>query len=190
MNLRHRHGLNALVALVAVATAMTAFAPSPVMADDTVKRDPLALAQARLDEARTQATEVSGKISATQTEAAQLEAEIAQAAQEVPALTAHAEALRVTVKDRAVQLYVGHDQRMDGVLQTDGVLDGTRAAHLTGAIADHDRDVAAELKATAQQIEAHEDQLRARRADLQQTIDSLAPLQDQLQKQLAVASAA
>ena len=193
MNLRRQHRLIALVALVALAalaTATTALAPSRAMADDTVKRDPLQLAQDRLDEARTQATDVAGKISATQTEEAQLEGEIEQAEQEVPALEARAEALRVTVKDRAVQLYVGHDQRMDGVLQTDGVLDGTRAAHLTGAIADHDHDLAAQLKATAQQIEDHEAQLSARRADLQQTSDSLAPLQDQLNKQLAVATAA
>jgi murein DD-endopeptidase MepM/ murein hydrolase activator NlpD len=187
MNLRRQH---VLIALVAVATAMTAFAPSRVVADDTVKRDPLALAQDRLDAARAQATEVAEKISATQTDQAQLEAEIAQAEQEVPALEARAESLRVTVKDRAVQLYVGHDQRMDAVLQTDSVVDGARAAHLTGAIANHDRDLAAELKATAQQIQAHEDQLRAQRADLQQTVESLAPLQDLLQKQLAVASTA
>ena len=106
----------------------------------------------------------------------------------MPVLEARAETLRLAVKERAVQLYVGHDQRIDAVLQTDGIIDGARAAHLTGSIADHDRDLGAELKAAARAIEEHEAQLRAQRADLQQTVDSLGPLQDLLQKRLAVAS--
>ena len=48
-----------------------------------------------------------------------------------------------------MQLYVGHDQRIDAVLQTDGIIDGARAAHLTGSIADHDRDLGAHVR-TAQ----------------------------------------
>ena len=62
-----------------------------------------------------------------------------------------------------MQLYVGHDQRIDAVLQTDGIIDGARAAYLTGAIADHDRDLGAELEATARAIEEREAQLRAQR---------------------------
>ena len=89
-----------------------------------------------------------------------------------------------------MQLYVGHDQRIDAVLQTASVIDGAGAAHLTGRIADHDRDLAAELKAAAHEIEVREEQLRTEKAALQQSIASLAPLQDLLQKRLVVASAA
>ena len=39
-------------------------------------------------------------------------------------LEARAETLRLAVKERAVQLYVGHEQRIDAVLQTDGIIDG------------------------------------------------------------------
>jgi murein DD-endopeptidase MepM/ murein hydrolase activator NlpD len=187
MSMRRRQ---ALIALVAIATAMSALAPGRVMADDVTKRDPLTLARERLEAARSQATELAAKISAAQTEQAHLEAEIAQASQEVPALQARAELLRLAVKERAVQLYVGHDQRIDAVLQTDSVVDGARAAHLTGSIAAHDRDLAAELKTTAREIETREEQLRAQRAALQQTIDGLSPLQTLLQQRLAVASTA
>ncbi len=180
----------ALIALVAIATAMSTLAPGRVMADDETKRDPLTLARERLDAARVQATELADKISAAETEQANLEAQISQAEQEVPALQARADVLRLAVKERAVQLYVGHDQRIDALLQTDSLVDGARAAHLTGSIADHDRDLAAELKTTARDIEVHEEQLRAQRAALQQTIDGLSPLQDLLQKRLAVASSA
>lgn len=191
MKQRYPQLLTALVALVTLATATTAVAPSRVMAaEGDAKRDPLTLARDRLDAARTEATALADRISAAETEQAQLEAQIAQAQQEVPALQARADVLRLAVKERAVQLYVGHDQRIDAVLQTESVVDGARAAHLTGSIADHDRALAAELKATAREVEAHEEQLRTQKAALQESIDSLAPLQDLLQKRLAVASTA
>jgi murein DD-endopeptidase MepM/ murein hydrolase activator NlpD len=179
-----------LIALVVVAMAIGAVAPGPLIADDREKRDAISLARDRLDAARTEAAELSEKISAAETEQARLEAEIAEAERTVPALRARADLLRLAMKQRAVQLYVGHDQRIDALLQTDSVVDGARAAQLTGSIATHDRDLAAELRATAQQVEAHEEQLRAQRADLVRTIDSLAPLHDLLQKRLTVASAA
>ena len=50
----------------------------------------MSLAQQRLDEARTQATEISGRISAAQTQQAQLEAEIAEAEAKIPMLRARA----------------------------------------------------------------------------------------------------
>jgi murein DD-endopeptidase MepM/ murein hydrolase activator NlpD len=185
MNMRRPY---ALIALVVLATATTAIAPRQVMADDGTKLDPLALAQQRLDAARVQATDLAAKISAAETQQANLEDQIAQAEKEVPALQARVDVLRLAVKERAVQLYVAHDQGIDAVLQTDSVVDGARAAHLTGSIADHDRDLAAQLKATVLEIEAHEVQLRAQKTALQQSLDSMAPLQDLLQKRLAAAS--
>ena len=185
MTIRRPH---ALIALVALATTLTAFAPGQAMAVDDVEKDPLAVAQDRLEAARVEAIEMAERIAAAQTEQARLEVEIANVGAEVPVLEARAETLRLAIKQRAVQLYVGHEPRIDAVLQTDGVIDGARAARLTGSIADHDRDLGAELKATARAIEEHEARLRAQRAALQQTVESLAPLQELLQKQLAAAS--
>ena len=153
-------------------------------------RDSLTVAADRLEAARAAATDLANKISAAETQQAQLEAGIAQAEQDITALQARVEALRLAVKERAIQLYVGHDERIDGVIQTDGVLDGVRAAHLTGTIADHDRDLAAELKSTSDEIAAHEDQLQTQRAALQETLDGYVPLQDLLQQRLVVAAAA
>jgi murein DD-endopeptidase MepM/ murein hydrolase activator NlpD len=186
-----RHRL--LLALLG-ATVLTVAVTAPAAAEDApepdAKKDPLALAKERLDAAREQATELADKISVGQAEQARLGEEIAAAEREIPLLRDRAEELRLAVKERAVQLYVGRDQRLDALLQTEGVVDGARAAQLTGAIADHDRDLAAELRATAAEIEAKEAKLRIQRADLQRSLDALAPLNAELQKKLALASTA
>jgi murein DD-endopeptidase MepM/ murein hydrolase activator NlpD len=178
--------LGAIVLTLAVATPAGAEdAPEP-----DAKKDALTLAKVRLDAARAQATELAEKISAAQTEQARLGDEIAAAEREIPELRARAEALKLAVKARAVQLYVARDQKLDALLQTDGVVDGARAAQLTGTVADHDRDLAAELRTTAEQLEEKEAKLRTQRADLQRSLDALAPLNDELQKKLTLASAA
>jgi murein DD-endopeptidase MepM/ murein hydrolase activator NlpD len=184
----------ALVAAVVLAVGVA----TPAGADDSpdtttttpAKKDPLALAKERLDEASGQANELAGKISQAESQQAQLGDQIAAAAAQIPELRAHADQLKVAVKDRAVELYVGHDQRLDAVLQTDGVLDGARAAQLTGSVADHDRDLADELRTTAQQLETREAALRSQKADLQRSLDAMVSMNAELQKRLALASAA
>ena len=62
------------------ATALTSAAPTA----DPSARDPLTLAQQRLDATRAEATDISGKISAAQSEQARLANEIADAERRIP----------------------------------------------------------------------------------------------------------
>jgi murein DD-endopeptidase MepM/ murein hydrolase activator NlpD len=173
----------------AVLTAVAAF-PAAARADEQPKRDALTVVQQRLDAARDEANQMAERIAGLQSEQARLESDIAAAEQAIPLLRIHAAILRQTVKERAVELYVGHATRLDQLVSTDSVSDGARAATLTGTIAKHDNDLATELRDTAHELEVREQQLRTQRAALQQTLDDLAPLQDQLQQRLATASAA
>jgi murein DD-endopeptidase MepM/ murein hydrolase activator NlpD len=153
-------------------------------------RDPLSLAQARLDAARAEATEISGRISGAQTQQAKLEAEIADAEARIPGLRAHAAALRAEVKERAKQLYVRHGSTaaFESAMDAENAQDALRAAHLTDTIGNHDLDLATELKNTAAELGAREEALKSQRTDLQKTLASLAPLNDLLQRKLQVAS--
>jgi murein DD-endopeptidase MepM/ murein hydrolase activator NlpD len=157
---------------------------------DPAGRDPVALAQQRLDEIRTQATDISGRISAAQTQQAKLEAEIADAEAKIPALRDKAAELRALVKSRAAQLYVNHggSAAFESTLAADNAEDGLRAAHLTDAIGEQDLDAATELRETAAKIAAREAELKQQRADLEKAITDLAPLNDLLQQKLKVAS--
>ena len=167
-----------------------ALSPAAHAADEP-GRDPLSLAQQRLDAARVEATDISGRISAAQTQQAKLEAEIADAEAHIPELRAHATELR-RGEERAAELYVRHGKTtaFESTLDADSAEDGLRAAHLTDTIGTHDLDAATELRATAAELAAREADLKDQRADLQKTLASLAPLNDLLQKKLAVASAA
>ena len=95
-----------MVRRIAVLISFTAFAaglvlagPAAHAADDSSTptsttsagstpsgRDPVALAQQRLDDARAEATDIAGRISAAQTQQAGLEAQIADAEAKIPAL--------------------------------------------------------------------------------------------------------
>jgi len=154
-------------------------------------RDPVALAQQRLDDARAQATDISGKISAAQTRKAELEAEIADAEAKIPALRAKATELRTQVKERAAQLYVRHGSAtaFESTMAAESTEDGLRAAHLTDAIGGQELDAATELRETAAKLTARETELKQQRTDLEKTLSDLAPLNDQLQQKLVVASA-
>src|SRR5690349_23784701 len=90
----------ALPGPVAHAAARADGAPSDSTPSDSTPsgRDPVTLAQQRLDDARAQATDISAKISAAQTAQATLEAEIADAEAKIPALRARATELRTQVK--------------------------------------------------------------------------------------------
>jgi murein DD-endopeptidase MepM/ murein hydrolase activator NlpD len=153
-------------------------------------RDPVTLAQQRLDEARTEATDISGKISAAQTRKAELEAEIADAESKIPALRAKATELRTQVKERAAQLYVRHGSStaFESTMAAESTEDGLRAAHLTDAIGGQELDAATELRETAAKLTARETELKQQRADLDKTLTDLAPLDDLLQQKLLVAS--
>jgi len=190
---RRRRAFLASIALTVAVAAVGAGAPLARADDDQqppVKRDPLGLAQGRLDTARDEANQLAKVIDDAETQQAQLTTAIADAEREIPQLRDHADELRLAIKERAVDLYMGHGEKIDEVLDTDNVVDGARVAQLSGAIAKHDQDLAAELRATAQALETRETELRDQRGQLQDTIDKLQPLNDELLKRLAVASSA
>jgi murein DD-endopeptidase MepM/ murein hydrolase activator NlpD len=180
--------------IAALATLFGVLALSPVAANaaDEPARDPLTLAQQRLDAARAEATDISARISAAQTQQAKLEAEIADAEARIPQLRARAAELRTVVKERAKQMYVQHGSTaaFQSAMDAESAEDALRAAHLTDTIGNHDLDVATELKNTAAQLAAREAELKTQRADLQKTLATLAPLNDMLQQKLQIASAA
>ena len=140
---------------------------------------------------RDQATDISGKISAAQTEQAKLEAEIADAEAKIPALRAKATELRAQVKARAAQLYVRHGgtTAFDSTMEAENAEDGLRAAHLTDTIGNQDLDAATELRETAAKLAAREAGPEGSSApSCRRRIADLAPLNDLLQQKLQVAS--
>lgn len=182
--------LGRITALVTLAGAL-ALSPSAAPAADASGRDPVALARQRLDEARAQATDIAGRVSAAETQQAQLEAEIADAEAKIPALRSRAAELRTEVKARAAQLYVRHGgtTAFESTMDAESTQDGVRAAHLTETINTHDLGTATELRVTAARLAEREKQLEDQRADLERTVAQLAPLNDLLQQKLQVASA-
>jgi murein DD-endopeptidase MepM/ murein hydrolase activator NlpD len=153
-------------------------------------RDPVALAAQRLEAIRAEATDISGRISAAETQQAQLEAEIADAEAKIPALRDKASELRSQVKARAAELYVrrGGSAAFESTMAAENTEDGLRAAHLTDAIGEQDLAAATDLRETAAKLAVREAELEAQRAALEKTIGELAPLNDQLQKKLEIAS--
>jgi murein DD-endopeptidase MepM/ murein hydrolase activator NlpD len=193
---RPRHSSTvALIGAIVALLAGTAFLAPSARADDPdpalTRRTALELAQERLDEARTFATEVAGKMSAAQSQKAQLEAEIAQAEAEIPALRAHADDLYRQIRERAARLYVrSATPKLDTLMSTSNVIDAARAAQFTEAIGDHDASLATQLQTTAHELETRQVQLKSQRGELERTIASLVPLRELLDAKLATAAAA
>ena len=96
------------------------------------------------------------------------------------------------MKQRAAELYVryGETAAFESAMEAENAEDGLRAAHLTGTLGTQDLDAASKLRATAAELAAREADLKNQKADLDKTLATLAPLNDLLQKKLAVASAA
>ena len=179
------------IAVLLPLIGVLALLPALAHAADNAGRDPVSLAQQRLDEARSQATEIAGRLSDAQTQQAKLQAEIADAEAKIPVLRAKAAELRTLVKSRAAQLYVQHgaSSAFESTMDAESTQDGLRAAHLTDTIGTHDLEAATELRETAQQLAEREAELKEQRAALDRSVAQLAPLNDLLQKKLAVASA-
>jgi murein DD-endopeptidase MepM/ murein hydrolase activator NlpD len=191
-----------LVAALAVLCACVLLVGAPGAsgaADDPARdpardpgRDALTLARQRLDDARSQATEIAAKVSAAQSDQARLQTQIADAQRRIPELRARADELRAVVRQRAAALYVrsGSSNQLESTLAAESAEDGLRAAHLTDTIGRHDLDLAGELRSTAAHLAEEEQQLEARNADLQKVLAGLQPLDDLLQRRLFVASVA
>ena len=153
-------------------------------------RDPLSLVRVRLETARAEAELLNQQLSDAQTRRVQIEAAIADAERKIPALRARVGELEEAVKERAVELYVGHVDRLETVFDSANVVEGARAALLTGIVAAHATDLAATLHDAARMLEIRETELARERDTLRATIASLVPLQEQLQDRLRAASAA
>ncbi len=181
-----------LTIVFAAVVAIPAGAAEPSSPSDSpsTKRSALQLVQERLDDARAFAMVVAEKVSAAQTQKAELEAEIARAEIEIPALRARAQELELLVRERAVRLYVrSATPKLENVVNTANVVDAARAAHLTDTIGAHDRAVATDLQDTARELDERQVLLKAQREELANTIASLEPLQALLQKRLERADA-
>ena len=185
------HTLLRRIAVLLTALGVLTLSPSAARAADEPARDPLTLARQRLETTRSEATQISGRISAAQTQQAKLGAEIADDEQKIPALRARATELRALVKQRAAQLYVRHGgtAAFEQAMAAENAADGLRAIHLTDTIGTEELDAAVTLRQTATELGVREVDLKNQRSQLQKAIATLAPLNDQLQQKLQVASA-
>ena len=75
-------------------------------------------------------------------------------------------------------------------MSTETVVDAAHAVHLTDTIGDHDKEMATQLHDAALQLENRQVELRAQRADLERTIESLTPLRELLERRLGRATEA
>jgi murein DD-endopeptidase MepM/ murein hydrolase activator NlpD len=155
-----------------------------------VDGDPLSLARARLDTARAEAEQLTRQLSDAQSRRAELEVAIAGAKREITAQRARVEELDEAVRERAVELYVHHVERLEMVFGATTVLNGTRAAELTGILADHATHLAGTLRDSASKLEIREAELAREREELQLTITSLVRLEELLQERVLAATAA
>jgi murein DD-endopeptidase MepM/ murein hydrolase activator NlpD len=180
------------IAALLIALGVLALSPAAAHAAGEPAHDPLTLAQQRLDATRTEATEISGRIAAAQTQQAKLQDEITAAEARIPQLRARAAELKAIVKQRAAQLYVQHGATagLESAMDAENAEDGLRAAHLTDALGAQDLDAATKLRDTAAELSAREAALKNQKADLEKALASLAPLNDLLQKKLEIATAA
>ena len=143
------------------------------------------------DRARADAELLNQQLSDAQTRRVQIEAAIADAERKIPALRARVAELEEAAKERAVELYVGHVDRLETMFDSANVVEGARAAQLAGIVAADATDLAATLRDAARKLEIRETELAVGKRDaLRATIASLGPLQEQLQDRLRAASAA
>jgi murein DD-endopeptidase MepM/ murein hydrolase activator NlpD len=155
-----------------------------------VDGDPLSLARVRLDTARAEAEQLNRQLSDAQARRGELEVAIAEAERAIPPLRARVEELEEAVRERAVELYVGHVDRFELVFASASVVKGARAAELTGILAEHTAELAGRLRDTASKLEIREAELAREREELHLTISSLVPLRELLQERVWAASAA
>lgn len=182
-----------VVAVVAMAApvAVGVVADSAVADSDTKARDPMTIAQEKLDAARGAATDAATKLAAAETARAQVANDIADLEREIPQLQARAAELRVLVKERAAALYMrGGAPALDHFVGASDALAAAGASHLTNVVTAHDVDLATELRATAVKLQAREESLRTKKAELDDTVAAVTATRDDLDRKLAIASSA
>src|SRR4051794_37730144 len=145
----HRSRIVAVMAVVAMAAPVAVgVVADPAVADSGTKtRDPIAIAQEKLDAARGAATDAATKLAAAETARAQVANDIADLEREIPQLQARAAELRVVVRERAAALYMrGGAPALDHFVGASDALAAAGASHLTNVVTAHDVDLATELR--------------------------------------------
>jgi peptidoglycan LD-endopeptidase LytH len=153
--------------------------------------DPVAEAQRAVDEARARAANAATLYQAALTEQARLADEIARLEAEIPVLRQRAAELKEIVKARSAALYTGFDPRVtfDATTAEDQI-DSARHAYLTESATSYDVDLAAELRKTADELQAAEALLKVKKAEQEKVVAQLAEDQKQLEFQLLASQVA
>jgi murein DD-endopeptidase MepM/ murein hydrolase activator NlpD len=147
--------------------------------------DPIADAKRERDAAQATAVAAAQTYVDALSEQAHQEAEILRLEAEIPALRARAAELRVQVRQRAIQMYQqGSSMPISRMVDAGSVVEAARAIQLTQSAASHDRDVAAELTATAAKLARDEAELRTRKAAQDALVAQLAAQKAELEEAL------
>ncbi|MGH7607821.1 MAG: murein hydrolase activator EnvC family protein, partial [Gemmatimonadales bacterium] len=186
--MRNRLCLRVLLLLV---PATLLVAPAGVAAAGPAGEDPLTKAQRAFDEIQAQAANAATLYQAALTDQSRLADEITRLQQQIPALRARADELRVQVQQRSAALYTGFDPAVNFEPDSSGrQADAARQAHLAASATAYDEQLSADLRRTADELAAAEEQLRGRQAEQELVVAQLADDAVQLGQLLAAAQVA
>ena len=170
--------------LLLVPAHLVAAAPRPAA-------DPVSEAQRAVDDARGKAANAATLYQAALTEQSRLTDEITRLEAEIPALRQKADALRELVKRRSAALYTGFDPGVtfDATTAADQI-DSARHAYLTESATSYDVDLAAQLRQTADELQAAEELLKVKKAEQERVVAQLAEDQKAIELRLLESQAA
>ncbi|HUF84350.1 MAG TPA: peptidoglycan DD-metalloendopeptidase family protein [Acidimicrobiia bacterium] len=171
--------------------ALLLLVPAHLVAAAPGQTDPVAEAQRALDDAREKAANAATLYQAALTEQARLTDEITRLEAEIPALRQRAVELRELVKRRSAALYTSFDSGVTFDATTAGDrIDSARHAYLTESATSYDIDLAAELRKTADELQAAEELLKVKRFEQERVVAQLADDQKALELRLLESQAA
>ena len=186
--MRSRLAVRVLLVLVPAAFVLV---PAGVASAGPAAEDPLTKAQRAFDEIEAQAGNAATLYQAALTEQSRLADEIARLQLEIPALRARADELRAQVQRRSAALYTGFDPSLNFEAGSAGSqIDAARHAHLTASATAHDEQLSDDLRRTADELTAAEEQLRSKQAEQERLVAQLAEDAVQLGQLLAAAQVA
>ncbi len=141
-----------------------------------------------LTAARDRAAAVARDITDSEAQRDETERRIADAEVEISSLVQRVEQTQARIRARAADLYIRHAwTRFDIVMSTRSVVAGARASHLTSAVGDRERTLAARLQDSQRELERRRSSLHEQRDALVAEIDELTDLREQLDRQIDAA---
>ena len=146
--------------------------------------DPLDDAQARITAAQEAADAAATAYDEAQTRYYTLQHDTLVTRSSIASLRATQASLAGSVADRAVALYMRGGETGFEVFDGDNVLDAARRTTLGAAANAHDDVVLSRLRATTEDLDAHEASLRSQLADAQTALDNVRSEQERLQRAL------